>query len=540
GETAADIVAATGSVYDDKNAGVAAKVTLTITVTDSNYAIDGGVNEYDFDAAITAKALTVTAKAPTISKVYDGTTTGPTVTTDNLTTYLNITGVADGEEISGIFGITSCLYDSKDVDAAKVTLIITVVDPNYTIDGGVYEYDLDAAITAKALTITASNATVVFDGEEHLITAHIPGVIEGDSLPIAASITLRAGDAVTSAKNADEYIFTFSLNSADPNYSVTGTTAVLTIKKASRETFESIIAAGTVFNTGRYVYDGGLVIPELKAFSVDAKYGISYIGCDNEGISGAGEYLVTFSFDVSDNFDTDGGYVVKYVIEKQPRELIVERDDKTITIINPIPGAEYRLIDSDGKATEWQRGTVFSVKPGKDYTVEMRLDDGIVGNYAVNTLTIESPKTSSDAPVYIAVGLVVLLILLLVILLSRGVKRKGGGGMMGMVPIGGTQPMPGYGVPRTANGLGIPPRAAKPVDPPKPGPRPKSGKVKPINSMQPKKATQFTSNAKTATKKQIETEKMGDMGYIKNASLYDADPKTPVERSMVMKEKGKR
>ncbi|MDR1939186.1 MAG: hypothetical protein LBQ40_00115, partial [Clostridiales bacterium] len=178
--------------YEYNNATVEAgnKLLLNVSVN-SNYTLDSdGTPQaaiYELTASITQKPLTVTAKTPTITKEYDGTTAGP-ITVDNLTDYLNInTGeFVNGATIATIFGVTSCLYDDKDVGTRTVTLIITV-DPNYAVDD--LTYDFDATITPKLLTVSINGSqpsiSKVYDG-----TTNAPGTLEITTANLTTYLTI--------------------------------------------------------------------------------------------------------------------------------------------------------------------------------------------------------------------------------------------------------------------------------------------------------------------------------------------------------------
>ena len=135
----------------------------------------------DATGAITARAITVTAATNT--KAYDGTTSSsatPTITTGTLAT-------------GDIANFTET-YDTKNVGTGKtLTASGTVNDGNGGNNYAVtFVTNTTGAITAEAITVTATTNTKAYDGNNH--AAAIPTITSG---------TLAAGDTAHFSETYD-------------------------------------------------------------------------------------------------------------------------------------------------------------------------------------------------------------------------------------------------------------------------------------------------------------------------------------------------
>ena len=140
--------------------------------------------EKTFDFAITAKPLTAEG-----TKVYDG--------TDGLSA--NLSGVVSGDDITA-----TVTMESKNVGAAvKEVMLAGAAKDNYTLS----PTDVDASITAKPLTATASK---VYDGTNTIADIIPEGVCEGEEVKVIVFMSNKnAGSIVTSllleGKDKDNY-----------------------------------------------------------------------------------------------------------------------------------------------------------------------------------------------------------------------------------------------------------------------------------------------------------------------------------------------
>lgn len=140
--------------------------------------------EKTFDFAITAKPLTAEG-----TKVYDG--------TDGLSA--NLSGVVSGDDVT-----VTVTMESKNVGAAvKEVILAGAAKDNYTLS----PTDVDASITAKPLTATASK---VYDGTNTIADIIPEGVCEGEEVKVIVFMSNKnAGSIVTSllleGKDKDNY-----------------------------------------------------------------------------------------------------------------------------------------------------------------------------------------------------------------------------------------------------------------------------------------------------------------------------------------------
>ena len=140
--------------------------------------------EKTFDFAITAKPLTAEG-----TKLYDG--------TDGLS--VNLSGVVSGDDVTA-----TVTMESKNVGAAvKEVILAGAAKDNYTLS----PTDVDASITAKPLTATASK---VYDGTNTIADIIPEGVCEGEEVKVIVFMSNKnAGSVVTSllleGKDKDNY-----------------------------------------------------------------------------------------------------------------------------------------------------------------------------------------------------------------------------------------------------------------------------------------------------------------------------------------------
>ncbi len=216
-------------LFANKNVGTGKTVTLALSGTSAgNYSITqpGGLV-----ADITAKALTITGTPVAASRVYNGTLT---TTVSGAT----LSGLAAGDSTSNV--ILGGLFADKNVGAGKaVSLALTGASGgNYSLTqpGG-----LTAAITARALTISATGVSKVYDGLTGATVTLTNNRVAGDVLTTAytsaAYVDKNAGTGKTvnvsgislSGTDAGNYTFnttaTTTASITKRNLAVTGVTA---------------------------------------------------------------------------------------------------------------------------------------------------------------------------------------------------------------------------------------------------------------------------------------------------------------------------
>ena len=139
--------------------------------------------EKTFDFAITAKPLTVT-----VTKEYDGNAVMPAT----------LTGVVSGDDVT-----VAVTMESKNVGATvKEVVLDGAAKDNYTLSLS----DVDASITAKPLTVTA---TKEYDGNA-VMPATLTGVIDGETVTVAVTMESKnvgatVKEVVLDGKDKDNY-----------------------------------------------------------------------------------------------------------------------------------------------------------------------------------------------------------------------------------------------------------------------------------------------------------------------------------------------
>ena len=189
------------AVYNNENVNFATSITVTIELTDSdgNYELAHNGDTLVINGSITAKGLNAEdIIVSAVTKEYDG-------TADALSAIGTLTGELDGvllEEVG--YRIVSASYDSKDVDATSVTVVIELTDVsgNYTLVNSEKEIE-SCTINPKTLLSAALKSSITSDGKEYdgtnaalatlnNSTGHIDGVIVEEAAE-------QVGYSVTSA-----------------------------------------------------------------------------------------------------------------------------------------------------------------------------------------------------------------------------------------------------------------------------------------------------------------------------------------------------
>ena len=216
--------------YNTKNVGTGLTLTAAGSVTDGN----GGAN-YKVTLAsaihtgtITAKPITVTLN--TYTKVYDGTTTISALPT-----------IPSGALASGDVSALTESYASKNVGSG----LQIVLTPGTTIndgDGGA-DYTVSATpittgvITQKAITVTASTATMTYNGATLSSVAPVvtPGLVGTDtsaftesfaSPAVGTNLTINASGSANDGNGGVNYKVTFLANTTG---AITKATPTLTV-----------------------------------------------------------------------------------------------------------------------------------------------------------------------------------------------------------------------------------------------------------------------------------------------------------------------
>lgn len=306
----------TTTVNFSGNSSGSTTATLTISTTATypagsyNFkvkATDGpnSVTSNNFTFTVNTKALTVTANST--SKTY-----GQTVTFAG--TEFSTSGLVNNDTVTSVTLTSS---------GAAATATMTAPGPDYAIvpaaasGSGLGNYTISYAngnlhVNAKALTVTANNASKTYDGAVFSpFTATISGFVNGENSSVVSGIAGFTGNATT-AVNAGSYTITptaGSLSATNYNFSagnlVNGT---LTIGKATSTT----TATG-----GSFTYDGTTrtggsgTVTGAGGLSTSAT-SLTYTGDQID----AGTYYVTAHYAGDANHLPSDGAAVAIVIDK--------------------------------------------------------------------------------------------------------------------------------------------------------------------------------------------------------------------------------
>lgn len=371
--------------YDNKNAGT----EKTITVEYSISGIDAGnyVKPADYiinSGVISAKQLSITLPALTLTKEYDGNSTADAVKG-------TLSGVVDGDTVNVN---VSAYYDNKNVGLNKkitVEYAMSGADKdNYIALPDYVAYD--GEITAKQLTITEPSLTLTkeYDGntEANMVLGTMSGKIDEDDLTLNYDAEYDTKDVGT---NKDITV-SYSISGADAgNYTAPSEYTVhngeirkkqLTISGLSvdltKEYDKSRTASVNDFTVN------GAAVGETVTLGVEANYDSDNAGTDK---------LITVEYTISledslnyikpvnDAF-TNGEITAKQLIISAP-VLTLSKEYDGSTAANVTKGSLSGVIDGDMVTVD--ASAVYENKnagSGKMITVEYTIDGTDKANYA--------------------------------------------------------------------------------------------------------------------------------------------------------------
>lgn len=223
--------------------------------------ISGGV-------VIDQMTITINPADPTVEVTYNGTMI-PELT-------YTVTGT-DSQPIEGL-NITTAYY-ANSVDAGNVTSSLRDVGTYvivYSYDGSAGNYKSATAqvtytVTAKELTITLNNATVVYNKEAYSPDYTVNGLITGDNAQIDYTVQLDGTDHnKADVINADEYTFTFT--TGNTNYTISAASATQTVTISPYTLSAQAVNTTVFFNSGNRnpeYYEGLLNVRVLDADGSD-------------------------------------------------------------------------------------------------------------------------------------------------------------------------------------------------------------------------------------------------------------------------------
>lgn len=216
----------TSELINIKDYGNKTLKVVSIDPTETNYSVTA-----------VSKTISVTKRALSLNWTGDG-----TLTYDNKTHSMSVTlgNFAEGENLNDVnatFTTTGAssvpvgntyTITAKDVSSNKVTVAIN--NNNYSISN-TYK---TLTINQKTITFTWSgNATPVYNGNAHTITAVPQGVEDGDDVSVEYTVTYNGGAFTgNNCINVGTYTYAVSKISNEQNYKFTASAAkaTLTIK----------------------------------------------------------------------------------------------------------------------------------------------------------------------------------------------------------------------------------------------------------------------------------------------------------------------
>ena len=277
-------------------------------------------------ATISPKEITVTGIIAS-QKTYDG-TTAVSLTYDEVV----LQGKVEGDDLT----VTALgAFTNKNAGENKTVNITSIAFTGEDKDN--YAIKANSQTTATA-TIAAKEISVVWTLDEN-------GYVYSRAVLTLPAATVETGVenetvALTVVsdkefKNAGEYALTAAKIEANDNYSLVNASKAVTVAKA---TFGDI-----VFEDGEFIYDGTAKYIEIDT-DLNDEIIVQYA---NNGKVNVGEYTVTASFTVSDNYNAIADVTATLTINKATYDVsgitfpavnaVYDGDAKTATISGDLP-----------------------------------------------------------------------------------------------------------------------------------------------------------------------------------------------------------
>jgi hypothetical protein len=227
----------TSASFNNKNVATAKSVSvsgISISGTDaSNYTFNATAST---TADITARALTVSAQG--VNKVYDGTTGASVALTDDRVA---------GDDLTDSY--SSATFADKNVGTGKVVSVSGIAISG--TDAGNYTFNPTASTTAditpRALTISATGVSKVYDGTTDATVTLSDDRVSGDDLADSYGSTTFADKNVGTGKAVT--VSGISISGSDAgNYAVSDTTASATADITARALTISATGVNKVYD----------------------------------------------------------------------------------------------------------------------------------------------------------------------------------------------------------------------------------------------------------------------------------------------------
>ncbi|WP_047999440.1 mucin-binding protein [Lactiplantibacillus herbarum] len=367
--------------------------TMTAT-TDNVNSINYTITYVNADLVIDPAALTVTVNNQTLD--YNGQTQGTTATLTSGTNYDNLT-------LSAVAKTDSSITGYKNAGSYAMTgLASGTGSTNYTIT----YVDGTLTINKAALTVTANDNTIIYDGQTHGTSTTVTKGTNYDNLTFDA--VAKTDGTTTGYTNVGSYTMTGMTTDDTANYDITYVDGTLVINKAQLTVSVDDLTKvydGNTYGTTATVTSGDDY--DNLTFNVVAKSDNSTTGYKNVG---------SYTMVASANGTTAANYDINYVdgtITITPAALVVTVDKSAVTYDKTahgttvsVAGNDYDNLtfsatasDGSGNATYTNAGTYDMTGTTSDdtsnYTITY-VDGTLTINKATLTVTVNDSKLTYD------------------------------------------------------------------------------------------------------------------------------------------------
>ena len=382
--------------FDTADTGSGKTLTPAGSVLDGNAGANYTITFVtDTTGVITGRAITVTATSDT--KVYDATTASaaiPTITSGAL---------ADGD--TAAFTQT---FDNANVGTAKtLTPAGTVIDgnggANYTIT---FVNDTSGVISARAVTVTASSDTKVYDSTTS--SAAIPTITAGtlagtdtgsftqafDTANVGVAKTLTPAGLVSDGNGGANYAITF-VNDTSGVISARAITVSATSDTKVYDATTSSAAIPTITSGSLVGADTGSFTQSFDTVNVGTDKTLTPAGLVSDGNGGA-NYAITFANDTTGVISARAVTVTATTDTKTYDATTSSAAMPTITsgtLVGTDTGSFTQTFDTANVGTDktlTPTGTISDGNGGANYTITFANDiTGVISQWAV-TVTADS------------------------------------------------------------------------------------------------------------------------------------------------------
>ena len=279
-----------------------ATIPYSATAYTITYAYAGNATTLQPAASNTANTLTVTKApltitAPTVTKVYDGTTTAGAVTVGTLSGFV-------GSETVTATG-TATAYSSANVSSAYASTV------SYTLAAGTggglaANYSLansviaNAAITARPITVTAAANSKPYDGTTIAAATPTGNALQNGDVITSGETYDNANVGTTHVLTPDTVVIKNAAQTVDEtaNYAITPATIATGIITAATPTISGVTASQSINFGTASVTLGGVVSAAGPVYPADGEtVGVTINGVTQNApiAGGAGAFSVSYT-----------------------------------------------------------------------------------------------------------------------------------------------------------------------------------------------------------------------------------------------------